>query len=194
MLKRSYGSDIYTQNDPLFARSGFNVTNYSGDVGMLYHLTRKYSFGVVLKDLNQPDVGLGTEDRLPLEIRAGIGVRLRRLLIDSEFSLKEDDLSFFAGLERRLFRYVGLRAGFSMGSRDKREVASGMSYVGEHFEMDYAFVLALGGIESTSGSHRFGLTVRFGKPEGESGKSGEEKLLEESWEGKPAEKRTRTRR
>jgi len=163
VLKRTFASDLYTQMDPLFTKSGYNSTNFAVDLGFLYRPSANYSWGLMIKDFNQPNVGLGEEERVPLEIRGGFGYHQRQLVFDGEISRKGKDINISIGVEKYLFKVAGLRAGFSGGSRNKREIATGMSYKGDYFGVDYAFVFPLSGIESTAGSHRFGIVVKFGK-------------------------------
>ncbi|OGR84263.1 MAG: hypothetical protein A2902_05170 [Elusimicrobia bacterium RIFCSPLOWO2_01_FULL_64_13] len=163
ILKRKFGSDIYTAVDPLFAQHGYNTSNVSADLAMMYRPSASFSFGLMLKDLNQPNVGLASEDKVPAEIRGGFAYRQKRLTFDGDISRKDKDLNVSVGIERLLLKFVGLRAGVTAGSRQRREITAGMSYNGNYFSLDYAFIFPLSGIESTSGSHRFGLTVRFGR-------------------------------
>ena len=57
----------------------------------------------------------------------------------------------------------GLRGALAIGTRDYKEVTTGLSYRTRRMQIDYGFGIPLGGI-STTGSHRVGLSVRFGKP------------------------------
>ena len=163
ILKRSFASDLYTEIDPLFINKGNKTSNISFDLGMIYRPTANYSFGFVMKNVNQPDIGLGGQERVPLEIRGGFGYHQRQLVFDGEISRKDKDVTVAMGLEKYLYKMVGFRAGFNVGSRNKREIATGLSYKGPHIGVDYAFVFPLSGVESTSGNHRFGVVIRFGK-------------------------------
>lgn len=163
VMKRSFGSDAYTQIDPLFIKQGQDTTDFAFDLGVMYRPSASYSFGFMAKDVNQPDVGLAGGENLPLEIRGGFGYYQSHLVVDGEVSKRDKDVNVSIGFEKYLFKVVGLRGGLSVGSRNRREVATGMSYRGEHFGLDYAFIFPLAGVESTSGSHRFGIVMKFGK-------------------------------
>ncbi len=169
ILKRSFGSDPYTQADPLFQRYGQNTSNYSFDFGALYRPGPSYSFAFAVKDLNQPDVALAGGEKLPLEIRTGFGYHQRQFSFDADLSKKDKDVNVSMGLEKTLASVIALRAGVTVGSRNKREIGTGMGYKNQHFSLDYAFVFPLSGVESTAGSHRFSLTVKFGKPSEKAG-------------------------
>lgn len=163
ILKRSFGTDPYTQVDPVFIKYGQNTTHPSFDLGLLYRPSAAYSFGLAFKDLNQPNVGLAGTDKVPLEIRGGFGYHQRQFVFDGEIARKDKDVAVSLGVEKWLLKSVGLRAGLTAGSRSKRDLATGIGYKAGAFALDYAFVFPLAGIESTAGSHRFSLTVRFGK-------------------------------
>lgn len=187
LLKRSFGSDSYTQIDPLFIRHGQNTNNLSFDLGILYRPSASYGLGLALRDVTEPDISLGGAggEKLPLEIRVGFGYYQRRLVFATDLVKKEKEVNVGLGVERKFFKVAGVRAGFLAGSKNKREMSAGLSYKGENFGLDYAFVFPLGGIESVAGSHRFGVSVKFGKmPERarwEFAEEGEilERLLEE---------------
>lgn len=163
VLKRNFGSDIYTQVDPLFIQKGYNTTNFSFDFGVIYRPNANYSFAFAVKDMNQPNAGLSASDKVPSEIRGGFAYRQRTFLFDAELSRKDKDINAALGMEKWLMRAFALRAGIGGGARNRREISAGMGYAGGNFGLDYAFIFPLGGIESTAGSHRFSLTVRFGK-------------------------------
>jgi LysM repeat protein len=162
LLRRNFGSDAYTQVDPLFQQYGSNTSNTSFDLGAMYRPSAQYSFAMFVRDINQPQVGLAGGDRVPLEFRGAVGYRQKTLVFDGEIIRKDKDILFSSGIEKWVLRSFGLRAGLTAGSRNRREIATGMGYKGDAFSLDYAFVFPLAGIESTAGSHRFSLSVRFG--------------------------------
>jgi len=163
VLKRNFVGDIYTQIDPLFIQNGYNTTNYSADLGLLYRPSAIYSYGLMLRDINQPDVGLGSQDKVPMEILGGFAYHQPTLIFDGELSHKDQDTLVSMGLEKFVFKYAGFRSGFTAGSRNRREVTAGLGYKGDNISVDYSFIFPLGGIASTAGTHRFGFTIRFGK-------------------------------
>ncbi|MDE2512382.1 MAG: hypothetical protein KGL74_14750, partial [Elusimicrobia bacterium] len=63
-----------------------------------------------------------------------------------------------------LYGAFAVRAGIGLGSRDYRQLSTGLSYRIHRMQIDYGFALPVGGLASTSGSHRLGLTWRFGAP------------------------------
>ena len=163
VLKRSFDRDIYTQVDSIFTKEGYDTTNFSLDFGMIYRPAPSYSFALAFKDMTQPNVGLSASDTVSLEIRGGFAYRQPTLILDAELSRKDKDTYVVLGLEKRLMRAFALRAGIGGGNRNRREISAGLGYNLKNFNIDYAFIARLGGIESTAGNHRFSFTVCFGK-------------------------------
>ncbi|OGR82178.1 MAG: hypothetical protein A2901_04290 [Elusimicrobia bacterium RIFCSPLOWO2_01_FULL_54_10] len=163
VLKRNFGKDAYTQMDPLFISNGYNTTNLSFDFGVMYRPNVNYSFGFTVKDLNQPNVGLAASDKVPAEIRGGFAYHQKTLLFDAEISKKDKDTNVAIGLEKILLKMFALRTGIGGGARNRREITMGLGYRGGNLGLDYAFLFPLGGIESTAGTHRFSMSVRFGR-------------------------------
>ena len=80
--------------------------------------------------------------------------------------LGTQDYDFTVALERwfpKLFiGDFGLRGALSMGSREYKEISTGLSYRSRRIQIDYGFGIPIGSL-SIMGSHRVGITVRFGK-------------------------------
>ena len=78
-LSHSYTLDIRTIDDPVFA-SGNSKAAFSADLGIQYVMVdgKKYQalLGFAAKNINQPDIGLKTEDIVPAELRLGFAATL----------------------------------------------------------------------------------------------------------------------
>ena len=81
ILKRSFGSDEYTRNDPLFTKNGDSTSNMAFDFGVMYRPSASYSFAVAVRDFNEPNVALNPSaiDKVPREIRGGFAYHQRRM-------------------------------------------------------------------------------------------------------------------
>lgn len=164
-LRRSYVSDSYTAIDPVFS-DGYSASALGADLGFFYRPDAKYAFGLAVKNLNRPDLGLASPDRLPMEVRAGASYAVRASLFDLDASFAGPDYTVSAGAEYSFQRRYALRMGLAAGNNSRRTVNMG---VGGRFglaEFDYAFSLPIGGISGTMGSHRLAFSFRFG-PEGD---------------------------
>ncbi|MEK7858735.1 MAG: tetratricopeptide repeat protein [Elusimicrobiota bacterium] len=142
------------------------------DLGFLYKLRRRYSFGLAVLHVNQPNVAFAANDsdKLPMAVKLGAAYQslLSNLAVETDFRrspLGTMDQIFTVALERwfpRLFvGDFGVRGGLSLGSRDFKQLTTGASYRTGRLGFDYGFSLPIGGIAS-SGAHRLALSVRFG--------------------------------
>ncbi len=178
-LSHGYTLDEYAKHDTetVFDK-GTSKYAFTGDVGLLVRSNPGrepwISIGASVKNIIKADVGLRTEDVVPMETKFGIAYRmgdfkfLNALVMEDvtgafDVTLRDKDWNYHLGWEswfkRRTF---GLRAG-----GNDREITLGLSYNNEllknlGIQLDYAFILPLQ-IEETWGSHRVSLTVRFGK-------------------------------
>ncbi|MBU2574423.1 MAG: LysM peptidoglycan-binding domain-containing protein [Elusimicrobia bacterium] len=164
-LRKSYVSDIYTESDPLFIRNGYSKSGLGIDLGGLYRVNDKYTLALVLKNINQPDMGLGGTDRLPVQIRTGIAYWLKKSLVDLDISFKGGGYDVSIGAERVFQRKYLFRLGFLAGNDSKRNVALGLGSRFGAVNFDYSFTLPIGGISGTTGSHRLAFGFKFGAAE-----------------------------
>jgi hypothetical protein len=112
----------------------------------------------VLKNLNQPDAGLRTEDPVYLESAFGLGYQKKNLLFTAEASQRNGRQTIRGGAEAWFMNNkVGARAGGSSSGG-----SLGMSY--RHpfgsfsLVLDYAFLMPFQ-VQQSAGTHRvsFGL-------------------------------------
>jgi hypothetical protein len=154
MLGHGFTKDRYTESDPVF-ESGDSKSALSLDLGMLL-LYKKLLFGMYLRDLNQPDVGLDSEDKVPMEIRTGVGFNLGRFISAVDFSSRDKLINMHAGCEYRI-KALALRAGFNLD-----EVTAGFGLKKGIIKMDYSFIWPLS-IKESYGTHRISLTFKLGQ-------------------------------
>lgn len=165
-LQRGYGTDAYTANDPLFRQHGKSAQAASMDLGLLYRWDKHYVLAASVKDVNNPDVGLGTADKVPPAWKAGFAYYQRAFVVSAEATRRDRDSGMALGGERWFMKHlVAGRMGFDFGSRNRRNLGLGASVRMGNAQIDYSFLLPLTGITDTNGSHRVSLTVRFGKVE-----------------------------
>lgn len=160
-LRRSYGSDGYTALDPVFS-GGYSKSGFGADLGFFYRPEPRYAFGLAVKNLNKPDMGLASADRLPMEIRAGASYVMRTSLLGLDASFAGTDYTLAAGAEYSFQRRYALRMGLAAGNNSKRNINMGLGGRFGLAEFDYAFSLPIGGISGTMGSHRLAFSFRFG--------------------------------
>ena len=186
-LRRSFGSfpeetDSLTGNglqvtpgaaDPVLAgRKSVGVPD--ADLGLLYRLPEHYAIGLSLAHLLRPNVAFNSRDsnRLPLAVRLGLSYRGLFSVLSAQLETKQSsagtqDKVVTLAAERWLPRlFIGdfaFRGALASGSRDFKQISIGFGYRTRRFEADYAFLMPINSVASTAGSHRLGLSVRFGR-------------------------------
>ncbi|MBI5881989.1 MAG: type IX secretion system membrane protein PorP/SprF [Elusimicrobia bacterium] len=160
------------QKDPVL--SGPHARgDLDADAGLLYRFGKHYSWGLAAGHLNQPNVAFSRSDsdRLPLSVKTGFNYRslISNLAFqyDTQRATMGRDHVFSIGAERwfpKLFvGDFGVRGGLSLGTRDYKNLAMGVSYRTRRMVVDYAFSLPIGTSLDASRSHKAALSFRFGR-------------------------------
>jgi tetratricopeptide (TPR) repeat protein len=157
--------------DPVLQNA--SKTNLDVDLGFLYRVKPRWQLGAAIQHLLEPNVGFSDDDKLGRNLKLGGAYKTPFTTLSGDLRLMKapdgstDKIFAAAGekwLPTLLHGSFGVRGSLSMGSRDYRALGMGLSYKINRLQFDYGFSLPLGGFNSTSGSHRVGLTVRFGRP------------------------------
>lgn len=170
----------------LFRDEGTAKAALSGDAGLLYRLGRYQWLGFSVRNVNQPNVALDSNDTDRVRRAWNFGwafQNTRRLSIAAEVESQEcdcgpDDRSLTGALEKgwELQRNstVFVRGAYTMGTRDLRQVSSGFGIRSGGLELHYAFVFGITGVAigNTMGSHRFSASYRFDVQSGHIGPVG----------------------
>jgi hypothetical protein len=163
-LSQSYTLDERTTSDPVF-KDG----RASADLAVDLHLYApslaagegQLAGGISLRALNQPTVGLASDEKLPLEVALGVKYQWRNLKFPLDIVKRESDVTPQVGVEALFSRdRLALRAG-----TDTHQIGTGLGY--QHplrdslfLSFDYAFLWPLE-LKDTSGSHRASVGVKF---------------------------------
>lgn len=175
-LTHSYTLDDRTQNlnDPVFEET--SAGGFTPDIGFLLKPSN-ISFGVSALNILQPDVGLKTEDKVPMILKFGAAYRVgdwsaiggENITPTADVSYRKPadndaDIKVSGGIET-WFNYHTWAA--RLGGND-REMTAGFSYnkmlKESAVQLDYAVLFPLQ-LSGTSGSHRLALTFKFSLPE-----------------------------
>jgi hypothetical protein len=171
-LSNSYTLDDRTiaTNDPVF-KYGTMGRGYAVDLGVLLNFDRN-AFGFSVKNLNTPDVGLLTQDKVAREFSIGISRYYYNFGIFNE-AIPTLDLYYRDEIDPDLKVRIGTegflwdrRIAVRFGAEHSRSLTMGFGYNTAELmnkielQTDYAFILPLT-LEETSGTHRFSLTMRF---------------------------------
>lgn len=174
-LKHEYTTDRRSTSDPVFG-SGLGRGNFSLDAGALVDFQEAgVSLGCMSKNVNSPDVGLKTEDKVPNENVLGFAFYQRRLannILPLEYFTFSLDLvlrsgpgsgtgSVRAGMESRFFDgKLAARLGFQTSAVTAGAGYDFAAWRGAELGLDYAFAWPLE-VEQTMGTHRLGVSLRF---------------------------------
>lgn len=167
-LSQSYliGSDPGAASDPVFA-NGTSRSAFALDAGLIATLSDAVKAGLAVRNLNEPDLGLASVDRVPREIQAGLSYDVRpwdlRLTADYLYT----DVQ--AGtLTQRSTPSVGLQKGFvgdmirfRLGATPE-QFSGGVGIRFGPVDFDYAFILSLGLLSNNAGTQQVGIRYRFG--------------------------------
>ncbi|MFH2070104.1 MAG: hypothetical protein ABIJ11_02670, partial [Elusimicrobiota bacterium] len=176
LLNKGYGQTSDTTNawnnarkasnkpDPVFDQD-YSKGGFSVDLGVLYKLHDSNVFGLSLSDINQPNMDLQDETtKIPLGVKVGYAYKRPMVVFATDIKNRGKDTSVSLGVERWVHRTFAVRGGLDIGSRDYRTVSLGFGYRASRFiGADYSFMYPLSGIVNTYGTHRFSLSVRFGR-------------------------------
>jgi len=172
---KEYGESYWTGINPAFA-SGRSAFGIGIDLSALYKTRdQRLSIGLMLSDINQPDLHLETGSPVPVTLRAGAGYKIlsvwtfEDIVADLDFTLRDGDIKFHTGIEGWIGdKTIGLRCGFGFGTNYFSSFSIGASYhlveevYNNDFRLDYAFLYPLSGMQPTGGTHRISLTMGFG--------------------------------
>jgi tetratricopeptide (TPR) repeat protein len=162
----------YGNTDPVLA-GGNSRSAFDADLGALYRLNKHWTLGAAVRDALQPNVAFSSEDtdKVPMKTRFGASYKSLWLLLSGEarFQKAADGTTdkqvvmaaekIFPSLDKGDF---GVRASLGAGDNDFRQVTAGLTYKIQRIQFDYAFVLPLGTVGGTSGTHKLAMTYHFG--------------------------------
>jgi hypothetical protein len=167
-LSHSYliGSDPAAANDPVFAH-GTARSAYALDAGVIATLTPAVKLGLAVRNINEPNVGLASLDRVPREIQAGLSydVTAWALRLTADYVYRDVPSGSFSdralpsvGLEKG---FVDDRVRFRLGATPD-QFSGGIGVRFGPIDFDYTFILTRGLISNNAGTQQAGLRYRFG--------------------------------
>ncbi len=156
--------------DPVLQHA--SKSNIDADLGFLWRVKPRWTAGLTIQHLMEPNVGFSDTDKLGRNVKLGGAYKTPFSTLTGDVRLQSapdgstDKILAVAAekwLPTLLHGSFGVRGSLSTGSRDYRQMTFGLSYKISRMQFDYGFALPLGGLTATSGSHRLGLTLRFGR-------------------------------
>jgi len=179
-LRLSYGQDPYSLNaldnfgnasgarDSLFAHYGTSKDNMDADIGMQYRIGDNYKIGMMIENLTEPNLALQPGVSAPLWRTYKLGIthtgKSYLALVDFMFKKFNDttDWEVAPAGEKWVSKSVALRGSLNIGSRELVNVSCGVGYKIDNFQIDYAMIYPLSGIQGTIGDQRISFLFRFG--------------------------------
>jgi hypothetical protein len=167
-LRHDYliGADPLAAADPVF-QNGTSRGVVTGDLGLRYPVGDTFVLSAAVRQINQPDWGLASLDRVRLETQAGVGLTIPdwdlSLFGDIRGSLTPegeaaDPVTPAFGVEKRFGpEGFALRAGV-----DTYEVTAGFGWTWDPWTLEYAGALKFNLLADNYGTHRLGLSLRLG--------------------------------
>jgi len=191
-LFHSYELDIRTKNDPVFL-NGSSKGNISIDIGVVIskitHKLPDLKLGIVVKNINQPNLGLSSNDPVYREFGIGISCHLERFLwmryttetvksgkfkydkdkvnrfiesfiLSSDIIYRNKEINFKFGLELSLWgKLLNIRTGVSL---QEFCLGLGMRLPLKIYKIyfDYGFSFPFY-LHGTNGTHKISFSVRF---------------------------------
>lgn len=160
------GSDPSASADPVF-RNGASRGALALDLGVSAALAGPLTAGLAVRNVNRPDVGLESEDRVPREIQGSLSYAVKDwgLKLTADYLYRDADSGSLrersvpgVGLEKTL---EGDRVKFRLGvTPDQLSGGGGIQF--DRLGIDYAFILSRNLLANNAGTHMIGIRYRFG--------------------------------
>lgn len=139
----------------------------SFDAGLIIHISKNTAAGISLQNLNSPSIVSKNSllaEKLPINVILGVGTSTKNVAWAIDFSFRQNEVDVRTGIE--LNGYEGratLRVGFRLENLawGTNITLGGSIKPSNSIRVDYAFVLPVGNIENTRGSHRVSLVYDF---------------------------------
>jgi hypothetical protein len=167
-LSQNYliGSDPAAASDPVFAH-GTARSAFALDAGVIVTLSDSLKAGLAVRNINEPDVGLASVDRVPRQIQAGLSydVSIWALRLTADYVYSDVPSGTFSdrtlpsvGLQKS---FVGDMVSFRAGVTPD-QFSGGVGIRFGPVDFDYTFILSFGLISNNAGTQQAGIRYRFG--------------------------------
>jgi hypothetical protein len=176
ILTHAYTPNAEAAGDPVF-KNGTRKSALTLDASVNFAATSHLVLGAAVRNLNEPDVGLVSTDKVQREIQTGAALRVPGLgmrfvgdlMVRSNPSgVIKSQVSPFLGVEKVFNNTLAFRAGIN-----RYEYTGGFGVKVGTMRVEYALVVNRDMAGDSAGSHKMELTWRFAKKRtGSAGTSG----------------------
>lgn len=159
------GGDALAAPDPAF-QNGSARGAISLDGGLIASLSQFWKVSLVVRNINQPNVGLSMYDPVPREFQGGVIYEYQPLELraTADLTYRSNPMGDLnprsvpaIGFEKR-YQAIRFRAGLT-----PNQFSAGIGIDWGDLGLDYAFVLTRNLVGNNLGSHTIGLRYRFGR-------------------------------
>ena len=177
-LNSSFGVNIKYMSNTFAANDWTNINPYFNTLsksvlsfGLSFHskFSNDFAVGLFVDDFNSPDIGLSSEEKLPVTLKGGISYRQKDMVVAMELISRGNLSKVQVGTELTGFRAgdlgimsFRLGAGFGDGSYFNLSAGTGLKFniplIGAGCSFDYGFMLPTAFADGTAGTHKFTLT------------------------------------
>ena len=179
ILLRGLDSNEHTRKNSSYFVEGNDTSGFGIDLGLFYVLTENLRFGMVLDNFIEPDVAfnenISAED---IENNMKIGAswkskelwRLKDVTIAAGIAfedIKSHTWEYRLGFEFWEFKHLlGIRFGYESSDEGMDNLTMGLSgskvFKRKHeLEVNYSFIIPIGTVRDTYGTHCFSLVYRY---------------------------------
>ena len=166
-LSNAFASNDWTNINPYF--NALSKSVFSFGFSFYSRFFNDFAVGLFIDDFNSPDIGLSSEERLPVTLKGGVSYRQKDTVLAVELISRANLTKVQVGGEITGFRAgdIGLMsfrlgAGFGDGSYFNLFAGTGLKFnipmIGAGCSFDYGFMLPTGFADGTAGTHKFTLT------------------------------------
>ena len=171
-LSQNYliGTDVRANRDPVFS-NGTSRSAVSLDAGIIASIRGPFRVGVAVRNLNEPNIGLATKDTVKREIQGGAFLDFASLDLrtSADIFIRNDGIG-----GRQYLPALGMEKGIGSTGMSMRaglsttEFTSGVGIKVGQMSFDYGLVVNFNLLADNMGSHRVGMSYRFGGEEASS--------------------------
>jgi tetratricopeptide (TPR) repeat protein len=150
------------------------------DAGLLLRGHGHFSYGLSISHLTSPNVAFASGDTDPVPMLTRLGASYHTLWMNLATEIRtqqaptgDRDNRIAVAIEREFPTLESgqftLRGSIGLGTREFKQFTAGGSYQISKLRFDYAFVMPVGSVQGTLGTHRLAITYLFAgpNPEGE---------------------------
>ena len=147
--------------DPVF-ENGFSKTAFSLDIGSVFEINEMLKFGFTVKDFISPDVGIKEKDIVPPSLDIAFSYFVSDFNLSSIFKIKKSKKELRIGFEKGISKLL-LRGGIDLGDEKLTLLNFGFGWNEKNnVSFDYSFTFT--NSFENSGTHRFSITYKWGRP------------------------------